>query len=132
VELTNHYIIDTNVVIYLLSGRLASPLPVGHYSVSIITEIELLSFHQLSDTEEQQILDMLQSINKISLTDKVSRKTIQLRRHNNKLKLPDAVIAATTIINDAILLTNDQAFSSITGLKTQAVKLLNSETEKDK
>jgi hypothetical protein len=132
VELTNHYILDTNVVIYLLSGRLASPLPEGRYNVSIITEIELLSFHQLSDSEEQQILEMLQSINKISLTDDVSRKTIQIRRHNNKLKLPDAVIAATTIINDAILLTNDQVFSSINGLKTQPVKLLNSETAKDK
>ena len=131
-ELTNHYILDTNIVIYLLGGRLASPLPEGSYSVSIITEIELLSFHQLSDNEEQQILEMLQSINKILLTDDVSRKTIQLRRLNNKLKLPDAVIAATTIINNAILLTNDQAFSSITGLKTQCVKLLNSETEKNK
>ena len=120
------------VVIYLLSGRLASPLPEGRYNVSIITEIELLSFHQLSDSEEQQILEMLQSINKISLTDDVSHKTIQIRRHNNKLKLPDAVIAATTIINDAILLTNDQVFSSINGLKTQTVKLLNSETANDK
>ena len=87
-ELTNHYILDTNVVIYLLGGRLASPLPEGSYSVSIITEIELLSFHQLSDNEEQQILDMLQSINKILLTDDVSHKTIQLQRQNNKLKLP--------------------------------------------
>ncbi len=124
-ELTNHYILDTNVIIYLLGDRLATSLPEGHYSVSIITEIELLSFHLLSDTEERQIRELLQSIEKISLTDDVSRKTIELRRQNNKLRLPDAVIAATTIINNAILLTNDHAFSSIEGLKSQAVKLIN-------
>ena len=34
------YMLDTNAIIYMLNGRLASLLPDGHYSVSIITEIE--------------------------------------------------------------------------------------------
>ena len=40
--------LDTNAVIYLVNGRLAFPLPDGQYRVSIVTEIELLSFSDLS------------------------------------------------------------------------------------
>ena len=47
-ELIRRYLLDTNAVIYLLSGRLVLPLPDGQYSVSIITEIELLSFSGIS------------------------------------------------------------------------------------
>jgi len=30
-------LLDTNVALYLLGGRLASPLPPGEYGVSVIT-----------------------------------------------------------------------------------------------
>lgn len=36
-----------------------------------------------------------------------------------KLKLPDAIIAAKAIINDAILITEDKDFSRIQELKVQ-------------
>lgn len=52
-ELIRHYLLDTNAVIYLVSGRLSLPLPYGQNSVSIITEIELLSFSGISAEEEQ-------------------------------------------------------------------------------
>ncbi|MGB7511879.1 MAG: type II toxin-antitoxin system VapC family toxin [Pelodictyon phaeoclathratiforme] len=128
-ELTTRYLLDTNAIIYLLNGHLATPLPKGQYSVSIITEIELLSFHALSDKEEQLITDLLQQMDKISLTDEVSRKAINLRRSNKKLKLPDAVIAATAIIKNAILLTNDHIFSAVVGLNTQSLQLLDDSTQ---
>ena len=38
-ELIKRYMLDTNAIIYLISGRLALPLPEGQYSVSIITEM---------------------------------------------------------------------------------------------
>jgi len=75
---------------------------------------------------------MLQSINKILLTDDVSHKTIQLQRQNNKLKLPMPLSPQQRSLTNAILLTNDQAFSSISGLKTLAVKVFDFETENDK
>jgi hypothetical protein len=31
-------LLDTNVALYLLGGRMASPLPAGTYGVSVITE----------------------------------------------------------------------------------------------
>ena len=116
--------LDTNAIIYMLNGRLASPLPDGHYSVSIITEIELLSFPDLSQGEEQQIRVLLREFQTIPLTESVSAKTIQLRRNNKKLKLPDAVIAASAIQQQAVLLTNDQIFSAIDGLSYQTLQLV--------
>lgn len=123
-ELIKRYLLDTNAVIYLLSGQLASPLPAGQYSVSIISEIELLSFPRLSAEEEQKIRGLLLLLDRLHLTDIVRDEAIKLRR-KNRLKLPDAIIAASALSHGAILLTNDQAFSSIDGLVFEPLQLRN-------
>ena len=46
-------VLDTNAVIYLQKGMLAEPLPRGHYFISVITEMELLSFHGLSKEQRE-------------------------------------------------------------------------------
>ena len=121
-ELSRRFLLDTNAVIYLVSGRLVFPLPEGQYSVSIITEIELLSFSGLSAEEEQKIRELLLLLDRVHLTDAVRDETIKLRR-KNRLKLPDAIIAASALTHDAILLTNDQAFASIDGLILESLQL---------
>jgi len=98
--------------------------PTGIICVSIITEIELLLFPDLSQGEEQQIRVLLREFQTIPLTESVSAKTIQLCRNNKKLKLPDAVIAASAIQQQAVLLTNDQIFSAIDGLSYQTLQLV--------
>jgi len=50
-----NYVLDTNVVIYAEKGVLAEPLPLGQYFLSIITEIELLSFPDLTTEQEDAI-----------------------------------------------------------------------------
>jgi predicted nucleic acid-binding protein len=47
-------LLDTNIVLYLLGGRLAAPLEKGPYYVSVITEMELLSYPDLTDETEMQ------------------------------------------------------------------------------
>lgn len=121
-ELIKRYFLDTNAVIYLVSGRLALPLPDGRYSVSIITEIELLSFAGISAGEEQKIHNLLFSLDRVHITEAVRDETIRLRR-KNRLKLPDAVIAASALIQCAVLLTNDQAFASVEGLTVESLQL---------
>lgn len=51
------HILDTNIVLYLLRGDLADPLCPGRYYVSVITEMELLSFPDLDDAAEAAIED---------------------------------------------------------------------------
>jgi len=48
-------VLDTNAVLYLLGGKLAEALPAARYFVSVITEIELLSYPLLDAEEESQI-----------------------------------------------------------------------------
>ncbi len=36
----SQFLLDTNIILYLLGGRLAEPLPEGNYYVSVMTEIE--------------------------------------------------------------------------------------------
>jgi predicted nucleic acid-binding protein len=121
-ELISRYLLDTNAVIYLVNGRLSFPLPEGKYSISIITEIELLSFSDLSAEEEKRVLDLLLVLDRIQITDNVRDQAILLRR-KNRLKLPDAVIAATAMTLQATLLTNDQSFTAIEGLDCESLQL---------
>ena len=57
-----NFLLDTNTVIYLINDRLATALPAGRYGVSIITEIELLSFPDLQVDEERRIRAFLLSL----------------------------------------------------------------------
>lgn len=44
-------VLDTNVILYHLAGRLASPLPQATISASIISEMEARSYPALTTTE---------------------------------------------------------------------------------
>jgi len=46
-------LLDTNAVLYLLGGRLAESLEIGHYYVSVISEMELLSYPKLTNDAAQ-------------------------------------------------------------------------------
>jgi len=117
------FLLDTNAVIYLVNGRLAHPLRDGNYGISIITEIELLSFPGLSDEEERKIRELLSALECVHLTDKVRDHAIKLRR-DHRLKIPDAIIAASALELGATLLTNDQAFAPVAGLAVEALQLI--------
>jgi predicted nucleic acid-binding protein len=118
------YLIDTNIVIYLLNGslnenalRFMEPIINDHYNLSVISKIELLGF---SFSDEEKLSDTKNFINDgvlIPLNDEIIEQTIYLRQIY-KLKTPDAIIAATAIVFDSTLVSrNDKDFSQITNLK---------------
>lgn len=115
-------VLDTNIALYYLGGRLTAPLPEGSYHVSVITEMELLSYPTLSSTEEQQIQKFLTQLLIVGIEESVKNLAIALRKQH-RLKLPDAIISATAQSLDALLLTNDVKLSGIPGLKTQSLAL---------
>ena len=122
-------LLDTNTVLYLLADRLAHPMPQGEYFVSVITEIELLSYPSLTEDEEQKIQTFLDDIVLIELSRDIRSATIDLRRKTG-LKLPDAIIAATAIVINAKLLTNDRVFDRVSGLEVTALALKETESER--
>jgi hypothetical protein len=89
-------LLDTNIALYLLGGRLASPLPPGDYGVSVITQMELLSWPSLTTEETKRVNAFLSTLTLCDLTPAARVRAISLRREE-RLKLPDAIICATAL-----------------------------------
>ena len=110
------YMADTNALIYLLSGDSCMKSYLASYiGLSVISEIELLSFPGITSFEEQQIRSFIKDCTVLFLTENVKNKTIALRR-SYKIKLPDAIIVATAIENNLQLITADKGFKQIAEL----------------
>ncbi len=115
-------VLDTNIVIYLLEGRLAQPIAPEEVCVSVITEIELLSHGRLDQNAEKAIRVFLGAIRIVPLTNDVKEAAITLRRRHG-LAIPDALIAATATTLDAELLTNDAKLAATLGPRCRALDL---------
>ena len=115
-------LLDTNVALYLLGGRLAESFPAGDYGISVITEMELLAYSYLTAEEENNVRRFINSLTVCELTPAVRLRAVALRRDEH-LKLPDAIICATAIVNGVELWTNDARLVSIGGLRCRSVRL---------
>lgn len=108
---------DTNIIIYHLAGnnKIESILNNNLIYISGITYAELLS-KQLSLNEESIIKDYLSSLNVVHTNDVICEIAADLRK-NFKVKLPDAIIAATSFFLNIPLVTFDEDFYKIDDLK---------------
>ena len=91
------FLFDTNAVIDLLNRNdlsLTEEQLDLIYSISIITELELLSSSNLDKPEEDAIIGICSNSHIVNIDQDIKNKTIKLRK-KYKLKLPDAII--TTI-----------------------------------
>ena len=114
----NKFILDTNAVLYLLGGKIvATALPNGEFFISVITELELLSYPKLSVAEKQTVKKFLNEISIVELSQEIRKETVLIRKKYS-LTLPDSIIAATAIVLNASLVTRDKKLISIASLKT--------------
>ena len=115
------YLIDTNSVIDYLDNKLpdnANELIDGiDAKISVITRMELLAW---PGANEQQTLILNEFINAsevLDLEEPVILKAIEIRKAR-KTKLPDAIIAATALVNKLTIITrNTKDFDKIEGLE---------------
>lgn len=115
-------LLDTNIILYYLEGKLADNLPKAEYYISVITEIELLSYPTLSKADETKIKSFIAELTVVDVKSSIKDLTIEIK-NTYALKIPDAIIAATSIILDAELLSNDQHFSRVPKLKYKQLPL---------
>jgi len=116
------YQLDTNVVIDFCGGKLPSTamqkmqeITDSGFSVSVIVQIEVLGFNGLP-VDMQRLQSFLSFANMLYVTDEVIQSTIHLRK-SNKIKLGDAIIAATAIVYKHSLITrNTKDFINLPGL----------------
>jgi predicted nucleic acid-binding protein len=78
--MATRYVLDTNVVLYLLGGRLLNPLPVGEFYLSVITEMEMLSYPTISEAEVLRIRQFLSQVKVMGVGEDVKNATIALRK----------------------------------------------------
>jgi predicted nucleic acid-binding protein len=89
-------VLDTNAILYLPGGKVAQPVPTAAYFVSVISEMELLSYPSLDEAGLTQIRAFLSDVTVVDLSEQVRELAIGLRRQH-RLKLPDAIVAATAL-----------------------------------
>jgi predicted nucleic acid-binding protein len=122
--MAEQYLIDINVIIDYLSGKYENSvldwLDIQFeqgVNISVINRIEGLAFY-FTDAEEHRLMhEFIAGSAVLPLNDSVADKTIQVRLAN-KVKLPDAIIAATALVFNMTLLTrNTSDFNKIINLK---------------
>ena len=103
------YLIDTNCIIDFANGKLSDNVKIfiasildDQPAISVINKIEILGFSNPGNA----ILEFIKVIQVIGLTDDIVGVTVNVRRLH-KIKLPDAIIAATALHHNRILVTRN-------------------------
>ena len=114
------YLLDSNTLIDYLALKLpikglvfVREIVNDDFNVSIINRIEVLG-HESTNKATYDFLDLAESF---ALSNAVANQAIEIRKAK-KIKLPDAIIAATALVHDFILITrNTSDFKNIDGLE---------------
>lgn len=118
------YLIDTNIIIYYLNDAIPKKeldkieiIFKESFTISILVKIEFLGWKHHTDKGLKESIDFISHAYVYYLDDYIANLTIDLKRKTS-IKLADAVIAATAIINNSILVTrNVDDFIMIKDLK---------------
>jgi predicted nucleic acid-binding protein len=85
-------------------------------NISVITRIELLSWKTTEDTE-QKVKNFIDDSLVLHISEDVILKSVSIRR-GQKIKTPDAIVAATALAHGLILITNNEKdFKGVNGLR---------------
>lgn len=118
------YLLDTNTIIYYLQAALPEKAMQQLHTIvdeqpliSVITKIELLGFNAAGIEEQTITGTFINAAILFNLDDAVINQTIALRKQH-RIKLPDAIIAATAIVYNLTLITrNTNDFDKIQDFK---------------
>lgn len=107
---------DTNTAIYYLQQQfppaaetfIDNLLKEGQPVISAITEIELLCWRTATDKDIMVLQNFINDALVVELEPPIKEKTAELRKIY-RIKLPDAIIAATALVNGFKLITRNIA-----------------------
>lgn len=115
---------DTSLIINFFNGvqGIDEVVHTHNLFLSVITEIEVLSFPALRTNDKKLLRSFLSECFVIDIMQPIKEFTISIRARH-KTKLPDAIIAATAIYFDIPLFTFDKGFSKISDLQSIILSL---------
>ena len=110
------YLLDTNAVIQLLAGNPSLIKMVedsDFLAISVISKLEFLSYPDLTEDEKNAFSELLEGLTVFDLmaSDSALIQEAVAMRIDGGLKLPDAAIAATALVNGCEIITNDAHFA---------------------
>jgi predicted nucleic acid-binding protein len=107
-------LLDTNIILYYLRGdqTLTPLLEENRLYISIITEIELLGYNKFNTDELKSVHSFIDYCRSVNISDDIKNIAIEMRR-NEKLRLPDAIIFATSLALDIPFITADKDFEKV-------------------
>jgi len=122
--MAERYLIDTSVVIKYLNASFSvnslnrlDGIIDQESRISFITEIELQVWNPTDPDDISVYQEFVTSSQIIGIDSNVIRETINIRKQY-RIKLPDALIAATALVNDLVLVAdNDKDFEKVSNLK---------------
>jgi len=119
----NNYVEDTNILLYIIGGR-EETKKITEYNIFIseITEIEILGSKDLSEFQYRQRCNIIDNCSLVNISLRIKKITIGLKQKYN-IKIPDAIIAATSIFLELPLITADKGFKIIKELDLQLLEL---------
>lgn len=118
-------LLDSNTIIYLSKGIIDIDtilLDGENYSISVITYMEVLGY-KFNSIQEEEIMKNLLSLFEIIYIDELTTQMVIEIRKANKIKLPDAIICATAIINNTILFSSDIRLKAIKNLNLKIIEI---------
>lgn len=114
--------VDTNFLIYLLNGEpFIKPFLDSNFFISEITEMEMLGVKDISSGVLKVRSELIQNCYLISFNSEIKEIAIGLKQRSN-LKLPDAIIAASSLYMGFPLVTADKDIKKVNGLDVVLLK----------
>lgn len=115
-ELVN-LLIDTNIALYLLGGdpKLADLLDNAVLHLSFISELELLSYPDLTTDNQRKVEQFIDDCPVIDVTDPIKKQAVEIHK-NTDLKMPDALIAGSAIAEQLPFISADRDFERVDNL----------------
>lgn len=115
------YLLDTNVVIDFLDAKLPDNAKefifnINEPIISVVTRIELSIFPNYTLEKEKVLTEYINYCKILDFNEEVILMIIQLRK-KYKIRDFDSIIAATALVYDLPLITNDSGFLNIKNLK---------------
>ncbi len=116
------HLLDTNVWIDAISGKITSvsffklTIQADWAGYSAITRLELFGYPDIKNEEKVKIVELLRDFIEIPVDSNIIDRAIIIRK-NSRIKVPDAIIAASAIEHGCLLVThNIEDFKNITDL----------------
>jgi len=111
----NSALLDSNILIYLSKNELPFPIldQFEALSISVISYMEVLGYRFNNSKEENFVKELVSMFNVRFVDQEIAENVIDIRKQY-RIKLPDAIIAATANTDDLCLVTrNVEDFKNI-------------------